>query len=424
MKRAVGDLVSFSDDRLFREVSEGVPLIVENAISLDETAHRLYRAKEYRASEIFRGFAEEEAAKVLILIDLVRCPRTRKRRMETPKRFYGHVSKRIYAMTCSYPAIATFGELRDFVEMECCPYYLDGPNQIDWIFPNSISAEREQTVYVDYVQEITDQAGDYHWRAPTVPPLDPGPYETPDCVRLSRALSEAGANAAYGLAEIASIWRSFELNPDTNRERLRDLIAYTLDRLAKRVRSAPDESVSSFIVSSWSFPLWPLTMKEPRWHPKIIEVLREERRLALEWIEKTDAKRDPPPAIARSKVEALSDAYADWRRVTDAGIADSVEEEGSFRIRSSPDIEKDFELPAFRHLKGMFRQLTVEERATLLALGWYARKSLANWPRIYQRAIECTPMLSEAYQIGYASYWIAGLDRWEEKPRPFEPGRR
>ena len=52
MKRSVGDLANFSDDRLFKEVSEGIPLIVENAVSLDETAHRLYRDKEFRASEI------------------------------------------------------------------------------------------------------------------------------------------------------------------------------------------------------------------------------------------------------------------------------------------------------------------------------------------------------------------------------------
>ena len=73
MKRSVGDLANFSDDRLFKEVSEGIPLIVENAVSLDETAHRLYRDKEFRASEIIGGFAKEEAAKVLILTDLAGC---------------------------------------------------------------------------------------------------------------------------------------------------------------------------------------------------------------------------------------------------------------------------------------------------------------------------------------------------------------
>ena len=424
MKRAVVDLAGFSKDRLFREISEGVPLIVKNALSLDDTAHRLYRAKEFRGSEIIRGFAEEEAAKVPILIDLVRCPQIPERRVETLKRFYGHVAKRIYAMTCSYPRIASFGELCELIEMECRPYYLDGPNLVDWIVPNSISAEREQTVYVDYVQDITEEAGDYHWRTPSVQPLDPWPYETPDCVRLSLALSKAGANAPDGLAEIANIWSSFEPKPETNREELRNLISLTLDRLAKRVRSASDEHVSRFIISSWSYPLWPLTMKEPSWNTTNIEVLREERRLTLAWLERTNAKRDPRPAIARPKVEALSEAFAEWRKVIDAGIVSVDEEEGHYRTRSAADVAKGFELPSYTHLEGLFRKLTDLERAALLALGWYAREGVADWPRIYEQAIECTPTLDEGYQISYGSYWLAGLDRWEEEPRPLEPGRR
>ena len=72
MRRAIGDLAHFADDQLFREIAEGIPLIVDNALSLDETAQRLHRQEEFRVCEIIRGFAEEEAAKVLILIDLVR----------------------------------------------------------------------------------------------------------------------------------------------------------------------------------------------------------------------------------------------------------------------------------------------------------------------------------------------------------------
>ena len=107
MKRAVGDLANGPDDRLFKEVSEGIPLIAQNAVSLDETAYRLYQEKEFRASEIIRGFAEEEAAKVLILIDFVRCPLNPKRRAETAKHFYSHVAKRMYAMTLQLsPAVA------------------------------------------------------------------------------------------------------------------------------------------------------------------------------------------------------------------------------------------------------------------------------------------------------------------------------
>ena len=145
-----------------------MPLIVDNAVSLDETAHRLYREKESRASEIMQGFAEEEAAKFLILIDFVRCPRDSDRRAQVLKRFYDHVEKRVYAMTCSYPRIASFRELSELVDSECRSYYLDGPNWVDWISPNSISANREQALYVDYVRDITDAVGEYHWTTPPV----------------------------------------------------------------------------------------------------------------------------------------------------------------------------------------------------------------------------------------------------------------
>ena len=146
MKRAVGDFASFSDERLFGELAEGIPLIEENAVGLDETARRLHQEEEYRVSEVIRGFAEEEAAKVLILIDLVRCPYDWEQRAEIAKRFYGHIAKRTYAMTCSYPRIASFKELCELVERELRPYYLDGPNWVDWIFPNSIAVERAKPV--------------------------------------------------------------------------------------------------------------------------------------------------------------------------------------------------------------------------------------------------------------------------------------
>ena len=359
MRRAIGDLERLPDAPLFKELSEGMPLIVDNAVSLDETAHRLYREKEFRASEIMQRFAEEEAAKFLILIDFVRCPRDSDRRAQVLKRFYDHVEKRVYAMTSSYPRIASFRELSELVDSECRSYYLDGPNWVDWIFPNSISANREQAIYVDYVRDITDAAGEYHWTTPTDPLSFSSQYVTPDCVKLSRALSEAGASSPDGLAEIANVWRQFEPEPDTNREELRDLILHTLNRLARSGLGTPDESTTQFIVSCWSFPLWPLSMREPRATPKDLEGLREERERTVKWIEETEAQRDPAPAISRSKVEELSDAYAARQSDIDARAARDAEgEDRGLRIRSSADLAQRFRLPSYARRQDMFRELT------------------------------------------------------------------
>ena len=424
MRRAIGDLASYSDDQLFKEVSEGIPLIVENAVGLDEAAHRLYRDKEFRASGIMRGFAEEEAAKILILIDLVRCPRDWENRAGVAKRFYGHVAKRIYALTCSYPDIASFKELCGLVESECLPYYLDGPNWVDWIFPNSITAGREQALYVDYVREITDEVGESYWSTPSVPLPRPWRYESPNCVALSQTLSDGGANSPDGLAAIANIWRGFEPEPEMDRSELRRLIAHTLERLEMCGLSTGDESASNLIVSSWSFPLWTLTIKEPRGKPEDLEELREERVRTIAWIEETQAKRSPAPAISRSKVEALSDAYAQWERDVDVGITSRAGgNEGGLRSRSSKDIRKDFELPAYAQLRELFSELTEEERATLLALGWYARETVGDWPKIYERAKDSASTPNHQYEISLAPYWRAGLDRWEKKPDPFKAGQ-
>ncbi len=425
MRRAIRDLASFPDDRLFKELSEGIPLIVENAVSLDETAHRLYRDREFRASEIMRGFAKEEAAKVLILMDLIRCPSDWEKRADVAGRFYGHVAKRIYAMACSYPNIHSFKELCGLIESECRPFYLEGPNWVDWIFPNSITAEREQTLYVDYVRDLTDESGECYWSAPGNPLPSLGPYESPDCVTLSQALSNAGGNSPDGLATIATIWRDFLPEPEMDRRELRQLIKHTLEQLEAGGLTFEDESTLEFIIWNWPFPMWPLTIKEPRGKSEHLEELREERARTIEWIQETQAKRSPPPAISRSKVEALSDAYDGWAHDVDARAAKRAGGDAKgLRARSSMDISKDFKLPSYARLKKMFCKLTEEERAALLALGWYARENVGDWPRIYERAKDSVSTLDDGYQIGQGYYWRAGLDRWEKEPGSFRAGQR
>lgn len=424
MKRAIADLAGFSDSRLFKEVAEGIARIAENATSLDESAARLHQRGDFRASEIMQGFAEEEAAKVLILIDFIRCPANPKRRKQTLKHYYGHVAKRIYAMACTYPQIATFDELCNLVKEESRPVYLDGPNWVDWIFPNSISWERQQALYVDYVRDITGESGERWWTTPYVPDSGGLEYETPDCIKLSWALSKVGANAPDGLAEIARIWRDYEPEPETDRGDLRSLITSTLMQLAERGLGTGDEAISRFIVSSWPFPLWSVTIKEPRLNDDVTK-LRKKRERTIRWIEETEAERKPPPAISRSKVETLHNAYARWERErVELAAQTKVGGNSRLRIHSSEEMDKWFELPSCVQLEELFRALDEEERTALLALGWYARETVADWPKIYETAKQRVSTLGENYQIGLAHYWLSGLERWDGEPRRFRAGER
>ena len=354
----------------------------------------------------------------------MRCPRDWNKRADTAKRFYGHVAKRIYAMVCSYPRIASFKELCELVQSEARPYYLDGPNSVDWIFWNSIATEREQRMYVDYVQDVTDRSGDYRWSLPPAPTPGRWRYETPDCVKLCRALLETGTGSPDGLAMVATIWRGFVPVPETGRDELRDWTANTLERLAAAGINAADEESRRLVVANWTFPLWSLTIREPRGKEEDLETLREVREGTIEWIEETEAKRNPAPAISRSKVEELSEAHAAWTREVDVRHSSRSTGMGGMLIRSGTEISKDFELDSYKRLEDMFGELTEEERAALLALAWFGREAgVADWPRIYARAREMVGPADDGYDIGLGGYWVAGLDRWEETPRRFKAGR-
>ena len=396
-----------------------MPLIVDRATSYEETAQRLHQSGEFHTSDIMRGYAEEEAAKVLVLIDYIRCPNNSGQGGQVLDRFYDHVAKRIHAMACE-PNIASFGELSDLVDNESRSWYLDGPNGVDWIFPNAISTAREQELYVDYMPNMTDAAGSHHWITPAPPVSGLFPYQPSNCVRLVRCLLEVGALSTGGLAEIARVWRGFM---PTDREALHYLIVETLKGLAQRSSSIEDEE-KEFIVLHWSFPLWPLTLRRSNRNNDDLDDLREVRKRTIERIEDTEARRDPPPAISRSKVEEMSEAYFDWRVEAEAratsgdGTGDS-----SLRVQSDTDIQAELDLASYTRIRQKLTKLSDKERGALVALVWFTRDRIADWPRTYAQALDVMPSLGEAYQIGLGRDWLAGFRRWESKPSPFSAGQ-
>ncbi|MCY3875043.1 MAG: hypothetical protein OXF88_12225 [Rhodobacteraceae bacterium] len=293
------------------------------------------------------------------------------------KRFYGHVAKRIHAMACKYPRIASFGELSDLVESECRPWYLDGPNGVDWIIPNSLLGKREHDLYVDSVLDVTGAAGECYWTAPSPQFRFLSENAESDCVRLVQPLAEAVALSAGGLTETADFWRSLAPAMYTDRGQMRGLIIETLDSLALRygpVERAP----ARFVVSHWPFPLWPLTMKEARPDDGDLVSGCEERKRTVEWIDETEAKREPKPEISRAKVEDLSHAYVARESNVEAHANYSGGSKGrGLRTRSSADIARDFELAFHARVKGMLNALSDEVRIALVALGWFAGAQIA-----------------------------------------------
>ena len=164
-------------------------------------------------------------------------------------------------MMCSWRGgKVNFEEVRQTVDLECRSLYLDGPNDIDWIFPNSIKAERERAMYVDYVQDITEENGAYFWNNPHPADLYSRTYNTPASVRVAYAIYQIGASTPKGLAIIADIWRAFEPTSETSVEELTRLKGCTLERLIEESLCSYNDSNRQLVMADWPYPLWTLRM--------------------------------------------------------------------------------------------------------------------------------------------------------------------
>lgn len=253
--RAIIDLVNLSDKDFLVEISEGLTLVHANVRRLSESARDLDKPGHHSVARILLHMAEEEAAKYLILLDAVRCPRKPMERIrEHLRRFYDHLAKGIYAESCHWRA-GRYGEFVSYTESHRQEYFLDGPNDVDWIFSNDITTRREDAIYVNYVD--TDDR--LQWIGPrSDKELDAGWGLPPSAViELVEALHAAGCDQCKALKLIAKHWRQHEMRDDLNWQELQKLNKETLDLMAaNNLLTSTEPTVVSTIVNRWTFPLY------------------------------------------------------------------------------------------------------------------------------------------------------------------------
>ena len=156
-------LATLPDALLFQELATGLELVRESAVELHEQSRKLARAECERGAWILDVHATEEAAKFLILLDAVRCPREDPSLLRPHlKKFYGHLSKLIYAEACNWRP-GSFAEFRSYIHRERQSHYLDGPNKSDWAYRNRLLDGREGSIYVDYMEVDSE----YRWSRPS-----------------------------------------------------------------------------------------------------------------------------------------------------------------------------------------------------------------------------------------------------------------
>jgi hypothetical protein len=264
-------LASRSVQGLIAGLSEGLALIAEHVAAL-ETA--VERSDVPRARAAIRVVSEEEAGKYLVLVDAVRGARApQRKRSRQLKRASDHIAKGIYAQAAEIRP-ATFDELLRYVDMLRQSHYLDGPNDVDWIFRNEIEARREEQLYVDFVES---DEGDV-WQSPQS--RDDLGIEPPSgAADLVAALHRVGVSSAKGLEVVADVWDGYAPEPDEHWQAVQALSLATLDRLSELDDASNDEADLTRVLTSWTFPLWHveieridvdpdiLRQQQQDWHP-------------------------------------------------------------------------------------------------------------------------------------------------------------
>lgn len=280
--RAIRDLSQLSDADLFVSVAEGLSLIVTNARRLYNDAKNLADLKRFHGSMVLCTIAEEEASKFLILIDAIRCPRDPAHRFSSQlARFNDHLAKGLYCRAyCMRPS--TLGQLQEHLDNEREEFYLDGPNNVDWIFRNDVIQRREELLYVDYID-----TGDNHcWTEPSGVGNEVfGSLYTgiePRSLQMVNALFESGISNATALSTVAEVWRSVAMRRDLSWMELRTLNRQTLENLEQRgLLCSQPEKIYAEVINAWQFPLYDLDL---RLIPVDKNVLRQrQENWSLDW---------------------------------------------------------------------------------------------------------------------------------------------
>ena len=192
-------------------LAEGLALLLEHVQALHLSVEALGDAADTRGRPILQAVMGEEAAKVLIVLDVVRGGwRDQKAAAQRLGYFSDHFVRGIYQRVTSINP-GSFGEVHRYVESLRPEFYLDGPTDADWIFRNEIESARELAFYVDYVKE---EEG-HRWVTPDgglFPSVD---YPAQITADLILAMGRIGLLTVQGLAVVADSWRDVSLADST-----------------------------------------------------------------------------------------------------------------------------------------------------------------------------------------------------------------
>jgi len=199
-------------------ISEGLPIILQSAQGFWRAAETL--EDNPREAAVLSGLAEEESAKALILIDLVRCPvpEVGKRIGRIVKKtLYDHLSRMIYANAQSWRP-TNIAQLQEYVDNERQGHLLDG-GMSEYIVPNWSLYLRESTMYADievHEEGIPQWNDPNRWGGSTI-------AIRPIALQIVEALEVLGVMTRAGLQATSDIWGNVDFVKDEGPVEAREL---------------------------------------------------------------------------------------------------------------------------------------------------------------------------------------------------------
>lgn len=238
-------------------IAEGLPVILESARGFWAASQLL--TDKPREADVLEGHAEEEAAKILILLDIIRCPwklnAAKIGQMVT--KFYDHLARLIYVNAVSWKPMHVT-QLQAYADNTRKAHYLEGEYG-EYIMPNSELFTRESKLYADI---LVFEGGERTWNVPrgyTVPHLS----MKPPALSLIESLAALGVLRPEGVRAVADIWDAVEfvdLQNWTDSERLTNQLISRL--IAAELTSQTAEQLDvSRIHDCWQMPMYNIDLR-------------------------------------------------------------------------------------------------------------------------------------------------------------------
>jgi len=229
-------------------IAEGLPVLMGSANDLFVAAYDL--TEHSRAAAVLEGHALEEVAKILILMDIVRCPeKQRSSRIGRMMRwFYSHLARLLYVDAQSWKP-QNIRELQSYIDHSRQSHYLEQAMG-GIVMPNWTVYLRESSLYADI---IAGEEGILSWNEPAAQP-----FRYPALWDVCVSLRDIGAFSRDGLDIVSKVWSQTDFNDIANRKNSDELTVEMLSSLkdAELITGESHDLQKQKLCHNWQLPMY------------------------------------------------------------------------------------------------------------------------------------------------------------------------